>query len=313
MPRRRPDGAAVPLLVTADLELALDHDLDQQRRILEVLERDLERLHLPVTFFVTAEAAERFAGIVTRLGDAGHEIACHGLAHGPDEDYARMPLRRLQGALQEATRRIAGATGRTPRCFRGPGMTTSTPTQRALVELGYDADFSVCSQRLDIVNSRGGRLGWLTAPRAPYRPSEASPFRRGALPIRVMPLSCAGAPFLSGMLYLTGSLMQRRLFAILLREARRTGQPIVYAFHTYEFCDVRPAPPGAARPKRLHRLYRRDRAWRYAAHLELFEHMLAQPDIAAMTASRYLDRSGRAAPAAAGTVSDAARLLEVAP
>ena len=283
----------VPLLVTVDLELARDHDLEQQRRVLDRLRGDLAEIGLPVTVFTTAEAAERCASEVSRLTDAGHEVACHGLTHAAGEDYSRMPVDSIRNALAEATRRIAAVVGESPCCFRGPRMTTSTAAQRVLVELGYRADFSVCSQRVDIPNSAGGRLGWLAAPRRPYLPSATSPFRRGAVPIRVVPLSCTAAPFLSGILYLFGARFMRGIFDLLLHEARRTSKPIVYAFHTYEFCD--PAPAGDAneghtKPKRLHRLYRQDRDWRYASNLALLRHMLAQLDIVPTTGSAYLDR-----------------------
>jgi hypothetical protein len=43
-----------------------------------------------------------------------------------------------------------------------------------------------------------------------------------------------GVPFLSGILYLAGVSFMQALFRALLAEARRTGRPIVYLFHSYE-------------------------------------------------------------------------------
>ncbi|MCJ7634407.1 polysaccharide deacetylase family protein, partial [Candidatus Bathyarchaeota archaeon] len=91
------------------------------------------------------------------------EIGCHGLAHTADENYRRMDPSTIEIAIGEATQRIRAVAGRAPTCFRGPYMTTSVETQQTLIENGYVADFSVCSQRVDICNSRGGTIGWLTA------------------------------------------------------------------------------------------------------------------------------------------------------
>ncbi len=289
----------ISLLVTADVEIASDHDLEEQGRILEELRADLGALGLPITLFATSEAAERYAGPLRRLQAAGHEVACHGVSHAPGEDYSRMPPEAARSHVAEATRRIAAVTGCAPRCFRGPRMTSSAAAQQALVEAGYIADFSVCSQRMDLLNSRGARLGWLVAPRRPYRPAADSPFRRGDVPLHVVPLSCAGVPFVSGLLYLAGLPAIKALFRLFLAEARRTGMPIVYLFHPYEFCARRRAEDGTPQtqgPKWLHHLYRRDRRRRYADTLTLFRYMLAPADVQTLTATAYVDLLGRAQP-----------------
>jgi hypothetical protein len=276
----------IPLLVTVDVEVAADHDLDEQAGVIDELRAGLHQLGIPITAFSTAEAAERFAPQVRRLQANGHEIACHGLYHSSSEDFSRMSGAAIRRTLDAATGRIATVVGRAPRCFRGPRMTSSVTTQRALVEQGYVADFSVCSQRLDLLNCRGARLGWLSAPRRPYFPATTSPFRRGDVPIWVIPLSCVGVPFLSGVLYLAGLPAMRALFRILLGEARRTGKPIVYLFHTYEFCS-RSQTPGL-RSKALHRLYAQDRGKRYADTLALLQLMQAQSGVRPMTGSEYV-------------------------
>lgn len=275
----------VPLVVTMDVEIASDHDLGVQAEVLDRLRRDFAALGIPVTAFSTATAAEEFAPELRALAADGHEVACHGLSHAPGEDFARMPAAAIRATLAVATRRITRASGRTPRCFRGPRMTSSATAQQILVEMGYIADFSVCSQRFDLLNCRGAEFGWLLAPRRPYFPAPTSPFRRGNVPIRVVPLSCLGVPFLSGLLYTAGLHATEWLFRALLAESRRTGKPVVYLFHPYEFA---PRSPGRAAAKLLHRTYRTNRERRYRDTVDLLRAMLSQPGIQPMTGSEYV-------------------------
>ena len=283
----------VPLIVTMDLEIARDHDLGAQAEILERLHLDLERLRLPLTIFTTAEAARAFPLLLAKLRSAGHEIGCHGHDHAPGEDFSRLSETEARRALTRATDGIRRVVDAEPRSFRGPWLATSATTQRVLLELGYRSDFSPCPQRLDFFRTRGGTFRWLGAPRGPYHPAPDDPFRRGSSPLLVVPLSCLGVPFLSGLLYLAGVPPVRAVFRALHAEARRTGRPIVYLFHSYEFCPrardrSHDAPDG--RPW-LHRLYAADPEERYRRNLELLETMLAAPGIEPLVAESLVRRS----------------------
>jgi Polysaccharide deacetylase len=275
---------ALPLLITLDLEIAPDHDLDEQQEILRTLREDLRGT--PATVFVTGDAVDRFAEPVRELVDAGHEFGCHGLTHAFDEDFCRMPPARLQSLLAESTARINRVTGQRPRVFRGPRMATSADTQRALIDFGYAADFSVCPQRLDLFNCRGAHPGWLAAPRIPYRASSGSPYRRGDLPLTVVPLSTLGIPLISGSLFLFGLAAMKLLFRCLAAEARRTGAPLVYLFHSYEFTRYL----GGSRRPPHQRLYTSDPARRLAMHRQFLRFMLEQRGVVPVTASAFLDR-----------------------
>jgi hypothetical protein len=291
--KRRTDGK-VPLLVTMDLEVAPDHDLGRQDQILAELARDLAAIGLPVTVFSATDAAVLFASRIAELAASGHEIACHGLTHSTTEHYGRMSQPEIRRAITESTRRLGTIAKRRPRCFRGPSMTTSSATQQVLIDNGYVADFSVCSQRLDILNSKGGHPRWLIAPRRPYRPSARSPYKKGNLPIFVVPLSGFGAPFLSGMLYIFGVRFMKMFFRALFEEARHSKAPIVYLFHSYEFTDYLGKTEEAssrndvARQKILHRLYVQNRAWRYSATFALLTHMASYRCVRPMTGREYV-------------------------
>lgn len=275
---------SIPLLLTVDVEIATDHNMTQQTKILDKLNTDLKSL--PMTWFCTAVAAEEFSSPLKRLQEAGHEIGCHGLDHSKDDNYQRMSEDRANMAISEATDRITKAIGKRPRCFRGPRMTTSKQTQSALLTYGYQGDFSVCAQRIDLLTCGGANMLWLFAPRGAYHPSEKNPFYRGKMPLSVVNLSCLGVPFLSGILYLGGLRFMQRFFDALLVEARHTGNPIVYLFHSYEFAEL--THPGG---QPIHqRAYINDRNRRYEMNLELLQYMCRLPEVQPMTAITFLEK-----------------------
>ncbi len=275
----------IPLLITMDLEVASDHDAVEQLDILARLAEDLKKIGARITIFVVGIHAKHFRQQLQHLQAQGHEIGCHGLTHKQDDNYSKLGEAEQRSRIEMATRLIGDTMGRPPVCFRGPGMTTSSITQKMLLENHYRADFSVCSQRFDIANSAGGQAGWLIAPRQPYHPAADSPFRRGALPLHVVPMLCYGLPFLSGSLYISGLGSMKFLFRRLLNESQKKQKPIVYLFHSYEFCAFR----NISKQKRLHRIYRQDRKWRYQQNLALLTYMLSDPQVTSQTGQEFLD------------------------
>jgi hypothetical protein len=274
----------IPLLITMDLEIAYDHDLREQKQILERLGDDLHELRLPVTVFATADAVKAFPDQVNKLKGLKHEFGLHGMTHSYEEDYSKLSSEKIHDNISNATAIIETVSGNKPRCFRGPFMTTSMATQKALIENGFIADFSVCSQRIDLFNASGFKRGWLSAPRKPYFPSEYSPFKKGKVPLVVVPLSCVGLPFVSGVLYLLGFQFTKMFYSFLLLEANWFSKPIVYMFHSYEFTACR----AAINQKRLHRLYIQNREKRYQKNLMLLKYMSAGKNIQLMTGSEYI-------------------------
>lgn len=277
----------IPLLVTLDLEHAPDHHDGEQEEILDVLREEARALGLPLTIFCTADAADRWTRAVGALSREGHEIGCHGVDHLPHDDYQRRSRTEVRGALSGAGHRIAAASGARPRSFRGPGLATSAATQAALIDEGYRADCSVGSGRLDLLTSSRPDAGWLVAPRRPYHPSEKSAFRRGDRPLWVVPMSALGVPFVSGLLWLFGPTPMRALHRALMLEARLTGRPLVYLFHSYEL--TARAPGADARP-RHQRAYRGGAAERRARHRAWLRELTTTGPVEPMTARDLVER-----------------------
>ena len=265
----------IPLLITMDLELAPDHDYEQQTSILSRLLADFGSV--PSTIFCTGTAAVGFTDHLREWTLAGSEIGCHGLTHGEEEDFRYLNEADVRRIIREASDQLETAVGDRPRVFRGPRMRTSSTTQKILEALGYQVDASVCPRRVDRPRA------WLNAPRQPYHPSHENPYRRGNRQLLVLPLSAFGLPLISGVLYLFGMTVAKTLFRLLLAEAHHEPQPaLVYLFHSYEFTSRLHAAPDN-RPFQQ-RLYISNPERRYAMHRELVEYMLSFPEVKPVTA-----------------------------
>jgi len=225
----------VPVLITCDVDPRPEATVKDKKRALGLVRTMFRRFGIKATMFFVADLAETYKDHIPGLLADGHEIGCHGLTHGLDEEYNRLsePIQRM--FLVRATRLLERITGNNVFSFRGPRVKTSAVTQGILEELGYGADSSVCSQRLDFVSSNLINLGWIFAPRLPYHPRTDNPFKRGNRSVTVVPVSAVGLPFVSGVLYVLGREFMIRFFDLLYRESRRTGKPIVYLFHPAEF------------------------------------------------------------------------------
>jgi hypothetical protein len=276
---------SIPLLVTLDLEIAHDHDFKEQGQILERLGDDLYKNNIPLTVFATADAAKAFPNQVQKLRVLKNEIGVHGITHSRDEDFTRMSFEKASDIIRKTADAIESVAGIKPKCFRGPFMSTSADTQKALIENGFIADFSVCSQRIDLFNATVYQLGWLTAPRRPYSPSDLSPYKKGKSQLMVIPASCLGLPFFSGVLYLFGISFMKIFYKILLKEARWFSKPVVFMFHSYEFAACR---KGGGQ-KILHRLFMQNREKRYQNNLVMLKYMSAMENVKPMTGSEYVN------------------------
>lgn len=291
----------IPLIVTMDLEIAYDHSIKEQKLILIKLFKELNTIKLPLTIFTTSEAANLFKDELQNIQHSKHEIGCHGLDHSYRENYKKMSKAEIINNLTIAGNNIESITSEKPVSFRGPSMSTSSTTQEVLISNGYKADFSVCSQRMDFMNSKGGDIRWLFAPRLPYHPSVKNPFREGDMPIWVVPVSSIGIPFISGVLYLFGLRFMKFIFILLYKESKKTNKPIVYLFHSYEFTkylgttkesDQEIIKTKHKRP--LHQsLYISNPEQRCQMNINLLKYMISFDSVCPMTGKEYVKHLGK--------------------
>lgn len=225
----------VYVLITWDVDPSPKTSLESRKLSLELATDLCNEFDILSTFFVTAVAEQASANALKRIQSFGHEIGCHGLTHGNEEDYNQMPEAMQREYISKATKMLEDMTNTPIQSFRSPRVKTSEKTLRLLSELGYLADSSICSQRIDFVSSNLINPGWIIAPRKPYHPHYKSAFLKGNLPIWEIPVSAAVVPFISAVLSIMGLSFMKAFFKLLYTEARITGKPIVYLGHPAEF------------------------------------------------------------------------------
>ena len=298
----------VPILITFDIDpLTKDerirYGISLKEEQTSLLEKSLERvsdltseLGIRSTFFVTASLCEEIEDELEELLKKKHQIGCHGLTHGDDENFAKLPYEEQLYRIEKATRILESFVGKVT-AFRAPGVRISSTTLKILENLGYTADSSISSQRFDLASSNmNPKL--IFAPRLPYHPKDSDAFRKGSMKIWEIPISAIVLPFISGTLSVFGFRFMKRFFNVLYRESQRTGKPIVYLTHPTEFLASENYSVPASwffslqmwsvqgNPIRYF-LFRRDGKVLFEEHKELFAYMKTFEGIKFMTVDEY--------------------------
>ena len=283
----------VPVIITADVDYSEHHTYDDKCRAFDRLIETTDHLNIKTTFFFVAREAEQVPLYPKALADAGHDVGCHGLTHGEEEEYDSMPATKQKEYLHQAADIISRLAGQKTVSFRAPRVKISSTAYGVLPEEGFIVDSSVCSQRFDLVSSNLFHYGWLRAPRTPYHPSKDSAFHRGDMDILVVPVSAMVAPFISSATYVLGPRIMKLFFRILLAESRRTGKPIVYLYHPYEFAAEIPGAKDYGQNVRVHgfrfrrHLLRGTPDERFNWTVQILEYMANFDDVEFMTMRQY--------------------------
>jgi polysaccharide deacetylase family protein (PEP-CTERM system associated) len=189
-------------------------------RLLDLFaERDVQ-----ATFFVLSCAAPRLLTQLDRMVDEGHEIACHGHAHGratwmKREDF-REDIRRAKASLEDLT-------GQEVRGYRAPYFAVTEQSLWTVDEI-RDAGFAYDSSVCPVKNFAYG------IPDAPERPHR---LRNGLIEIPLPQTKLLGYRFMvGGGFYLR--VYPYWFTQALLRRRDRT-LPRVFYLHTWELDDKR--------------------------------------------------------------------------
>ncbi len=286
----------IPILITFDIDPAAEVNMTDKYTALDKTIRLLDSFGIKSTFFTVANVAVHFSSHIRKLRQKGHEVGCHGLIHGLEEEYNRMSEPMQRSYLTEATEKLEEITGEKIRSFRGPRVKTSHVTQKILTELNYWVDSSVCSQRVDFISSNLINPNWIRAPRFPYHPNSQNAFKRGNRKLYVIPVSALILPFISSTLYAFGIHIMKILFRILYQESKYTGKPVVYLMHPFEFAHHGPSnkkasinhifSEGFSVRRRLK--LRIDENKRYEYTRELFKYIASFEGIRFITVSSYI-------------------------
>lgn len=115
----------------------------------------LGRHQVRATFFVLGWVASEKPGLIRRIAEAGHEIACHSNEHRLIYDLSPA---EFKADTLTAIRAIENACGITPRTYRAPSFSVTQKSLWALeilAECGFTHDSSICP----IVHDRYGLPG----------------------------------------------------------------------------------------------------------------------------------------------------------
>jgi polysaccharide deacetylase family protein (PEP-CTERM system associated) len=176
------------------------------------------------TFFVLSCAASRLLRQLDRMVDEGHEVACHGYAHGratwmkPQE--FREDIRRAKATLEDFT-------GQEVRGYRAPYFAVTEQSLWTLDEIrnaGFHYDSSVCPVK-------NFAYGIPDAPEGPHR------LRNGLIELPLPQTKLLGYRFMVG-----GGFYLRAYpfwFTRLLLRLRDSALPRVFYIHTWELDDKR--------------------------------------------------------------------------
>jgi peptidoglycan/xylan/chitin deacetylase (PgdA/CDA1 family) len=291
---------SVPILITWDVDPDRWTTLENRQKALTRALDLCEEFNIHSTFFFTANYAHEYRDQIKRMQKSGQEIGCHGLTHTDEENYDRMPEEMQRLYLGEATRKLMGVIDSPVRAFRSPRVKTSAVTLRLLSELGYQADSSVCSQRMDLLSSNLINPRWLTAPRVSYHPDTTDAFRRGDLLLWELPVSALVVPLISGSLSVFGLNFIKIFVRLLFEESKRTGKPIVYLSHPTDMLNTNRKPTPITLDQfswasirthgfRFRRIFfRKGGEEIFQATRELFDCIVSLPGTKFMTCSEYI-------------------------
>jgi polysaccharide deacetylase family protein (PEP-CTERM system associated) len=193
----------------------------------------LSRHQVSATFFVLGWVAERFPHLIRQIGDAGHEIGCHGYAH---QHIQRQTPEKFRQDVRAARQCLMHQTQKNVHCYRAPSFSIIRSTLWALdilAEEEFKIDSSIFPVRHDL-------YGIPDAERFPHWRNEIFEFPPTTLRRANNNFGVAGGGYLR--------LLPYGFSRWAIREINETeGQPAMVYFHPWE---IDPEQPRISAPLR---------------------------------------------------------------
>ncbi len=198
----------------------------------------LSEYNIKGTFFIVGEIARRYNGLVEKIANSGHEIACHGYDHSSPIDTVSkdrvVAISEYRNRIKEAKESLEEIAPISITGFRAPGAYLGGWSIDILEELGFEYDSSVSVNSL--YNKTDCDLEGVG--RRPYFPKRGS-LKKGEpraiieipwpyLKIGSIKIPTAGAFFLR--------ILGSRIIYEGLKQSLKTGSSILY-FHPQDISD----------------------------------------------------------------------------
>ncbi|UCF07694.1 MAG: polysaccharide deacetylase family protein [Thermoplasmata archaeon] len=213
------------------LSIDIDHFPGSEIGVQRILDL-LEDRGLKSTFFIAGKFAEECPSVLREIDRRGHEIGCHGYAHGLDleENFALLTLEEQKKRIGRASEVIGRIIGREVTVFRAPYAKANSTTITVLESRGYTIDSSVAARRFDFGMGVANSVGAFFAPTKPYHPSRQNIFKDGDSEILEVPISAFVAPLTLSAIRSFGVKRIRLIFNM----AYRYFDPLVFYLHPWE-------------------------------------------------------------------------------
>ncbi|WP_245596053.1 polysaccharide deacetylase family protein [Methanolobus tindarius] len=129
-------------------EYRYDYLTEPTKRVLDIL----DEFNVNATFFVVADIAEHYPGLIESIAERGHEIACHGLHHAckidPKTKQPLMSADEFEKRTIEARNILEKISGQKVTGYRAPNALIGGWMVDSLEKIGFKYDSSVCVNSL---------------------------------------------------------------------------------------------------------------------------------------------------------------------
>ena len=125
-----------------------DYLTEPTKRVLDIL----DEYNTTATFFVVADIADNYPGLIESIAKRGHEIACHGLHHeckiDPKTKEPLMSIKEFETKTLKAKKILEKVTGEKVVGYRAPNAFIGGWMLDSLEKIGFGYDSSVCVNSL---------------------------------------------------------------------------------------------------------------------------------------------------------------------
>jgi peptidoglycan/xylan/chitin deacetylase (PgdA/CDA1 family) len=147
-----------------------DYLSEPTKRVLDIL----DEFNMKATFFVVADVAEHYPGLIESIASKGHEIACHGADHrcsiNPNTKKPLITIEEFEKSTIEAKKILEKASGQKVIGYRAPNAAVTGQMLDSLRKMGFKYDSSVSVNSL--YNKTDSSLNSVST--VPYYPAKGS-------------------------------------------------------------------------------------------------------------------------------------------
>ncbi|KGK99411.1 polysaccharide deacetylase [Methanococcoides methylutens] len=147
-----------------------DYLSEPTKKILDLL----DEFNVTATFFVVADVAEHYPGLIESISERGHEIGCHGAHHSckinPKTKEPLMTIKEFEDETLEAKQTLEKVSGKKVIGYRAPNAVVTGEMLDSLERIGFKYDSSVSVNSL--YNKTDSSLRGVSS--VPYHPAPCS-------------------------------------------------------------------------------------------------------------------------------------------